>query len=73
MNAGAFTWLPVPVAGVVGAVEAVSAGKAVYVDEREWKCVCVGSSSNVPLGFVSPTENLLMIAIGGPDSRSHFF
>jgi hypothetical protein len=37
--------------------------KAVYIDKRELKCACVGGSSNVPLGFVSLTENLAMIAM----------
>ena len=37
--------------------------KAVYIDRRELKCACVGGSSNVPLGFVSLTENLMMIAM----------
>jgi hypothetical protein len=41
----------------------VSVFKAVYVDRRELKCACVGGSSNVPLGFVSLTENLMMIAM----------
>jgi hypothetical protein len=36
--------------------------KAVYIDKRELKCACVGGDSNVPLGFVSLTENLFMIA-----------
>ena len=63
MIAGAFTWLSVPVAGFIGTVGAVSVYKAVYVDKRELKCACVGGSSNVPLGFVSLTENLLMVAM----------
>jgi hypothetical protein len=29
----------------------------------ELKCACVGGSSNVPLGFISLTENLIMIAM----------
>jgi hypothetical protein len=37
--------------------------KAVYLDKRELKCACVGGSRNVPLGFVSLTENLVMIAM----------
>lgn len=41
----------------------VSVFKAVYIDKREIKCACVGGSSNVPLGFVSLTENLMMIAM----------
>jgi glutaredoxin len=63
MVAGALNWLSVPIALFIGAVGAVSVFKAVYVDRRELKCACVGGSSNVPLGFVSLTENLMMIAM----------
>ncbi|WP_425100972.1 MauE/DoxX family redox-associated membrane protein [Tropicibacter sp. S64] len=64
MTAGALTWLSAPVALFIGTVGAVSVFKAVYIDKRELKCACVGGSSNVPLGFVSLTENLMMIAMG---------
>jgi len=63
MIAGALTWLSVPVAFFIGTVGAVSVFKAVYIDKRELKCACVGGSSNVPLGFVSLTENLFMIGM----------
>jgi glutaredoxin len=63
MLAGALTWLSVPIALFIGSVGAVSVFKAVYLDKRELKCACVGGSSNVPLGFVSLTENLMMIAM----------
>lgn len=63
MIAGALTWLSVPVALFIGTVGAISVFKAVYVDKRELKCACVGGNSNVPLGFVSLTENLMMIAM----------
>lgn len=63
MVAGALTWLSVPVALFIGTVGAVSVFKAVYIDRRELKCACVGGSSNVPLGFVSLTENLMMITM----------
>ena len=63
MISGALTWLSAPVALFIGTVGAVSVFKAVYVDKRELKCACVGGSSNVPLGFVSLTENLMMIAM----------
>ena len=63
MIAGALTWLSVPVALFIGSVGAVSVFKAVYIDKRELKCACVGGSSNVPLGFVSLTENLMMVAM----------
>ena len=63
MVAGVLTWLSVPVALFIGAVGAISVIKAVYIDKRELKCACVGGSSNVPLGFVSLTENLMMVAM----------
>ena len=63
MVAGALTWLSVPIALFIGTIGAVSVFKAVYIDKRELKCACVGGSSNVPLGFISLTENLMMIAM----------
>lgn len=63
MIARALTWLSIPVALFIGSVGAVSVFKAVYVDKRELKCACVGGSSNVPLGFISLTENLMMIGM----------
>jgi hypothetical protein len=63
MIAGVLTWLSVPVAFFIGSVGAISVFKAVYIDKRELKCACVGGSSNVPLGFISLTENLMMIAM----------
>jgi glutaredoxin len=63
MVAGVLNWLSIPVALFIGGVGAVSVFKAVYVDKRELKCACVGGDSNVPLGFVSLTENLMMIAM----------
>jgi len=63
MIAGALKWVSVPVALFIGGIGAVSVFKAVYIDKRELKCACVGGSSNVPLGFVSLTENLMMIAM----------
>ena len=63
MIAGALTWLSVPIALFMGTVGAVSVFKAVYIDRRELKCACVGGASNVPLGFISLTENLMMIAM----------
>ncbi|GAA0656414.1 glutaredoxin family protein [Sphingomonas insulae] len=56
-------WLSVPVALVIGGVGAGSVVKAVYVDRRELRCACVGGDSNVPLGFVSLTENVMMVAM----------
>lgn len=63
MLAGALTVLSAPLALFIGGVGAISVFKAVYVDRRALKCACVGGSSNVPLGFVSLTENLMMIAM----------
>jgi glutaredoxin len=63
MVAGALVWLSVPIALFIGSVGAVSVLKAVYIDRRELKCACVGGSASVPLGFVSLTENLMMIAM----------
>lgn len=63
MLAGLLPWLSVPVALFIGTVGAVSVFKAVYVEQRELKCACVGGGSTVPLGFVSLTENLMMIAM----------
>lgn len=64
MLAGVLIWLAAPVALFIGTVGAVSVFKAVYIDKRELKCACAGGDSNVPLGFVSLTENLIMILIG---------
>jgi hypothetical protein len=63
MVAGVLSWLSIPIASFIGTIGAVSVFKAVYIDKRELKCACVGGSSNVPLGFVSLTENLMMIAM----------
>ena len=63
MLAAVATWLSTPVALVIGGIGAVSVIKAVYIDKRELKCACVGGSSNVPLGFVSLTENVMMVAM----------
>ena len=53
-----------PAALFIGTVGAVSVFKAVYLDKRELKCACVGGNSNVPLGAISLTENLMMMAMG---------
>lgn len=57
-------WWVAPVSLFIGAVGAVSVCKAVYIDKRKLKCACVGGDSNVPLGIISLTENLFMIAGG---------
>jgi glutaredoxin len=63
MIAGALMWLAIPVALFIGGIGAVSVFKAVYIDRRELKCACVGGDSNVPLGPISLTENLMMVAM----------
>ena len=63
MLAGALLWVAIPVALVIGTIGAISVFKAVYVDRRELKCACVGGDSNVPLGFVSLSENLMMVSM----------
>jgi glutaredoxin len=63
MAAGVLTWLAAPIALFIGGIGAVSVFKAVYVDKRSIKCACVGGSSNVPLGFVSMLENVMMVAM----------
>ena len=64
MIAGALIWLAAPIALFIGTIGAVSVFKAVYIDKRELKCACAGGDSKVPLGFVSLTENLIMILMG---------
>jgi glutaredoxin len=63
MVSGGLRWLSIPMALFIGTIGAVSVYKAVYVDKRELKCACVGGSSNVPLGFISLTENVMMVAM----------
>jgi len=60
----ALIWLVAPVGIFIGAIGAVSVIKAVYIDKRELTCACVGGGSNVPLGFISLTENLVMLGMG---------
>jgi len=64
MAAHLLPWISIPVALFIGTVGAASVFYAVYVQKREIKCACVGGSSNVPLGFVSLSENLAVIAMG---------
>ncbi|NIY73812.1 glutaredoxin [Marivivens donghaensis] len=64
MIAAILPWLSGPIALFIGGVGAASVFKAVYIDKRELKCACVGGGSNVPLGFVSLTENVMMLLMG---------
>ena len=61
MIAGLFTWIVAPLVLVVSGIGAVSVIKAVYIEKRDLKCACVGGDSHVPLGFISLTENLMMM------------
>jgi len=63
MMVGVLTWISAPAALFIASIGAVSVFKAVYVDKRDLKCACVGGDSNVPLGFVSLTENLMMVGM----------
>jgi glutaredoxin/uncharacterized membrane protein YphA (DoxX/SURF4 family) len=63
MIAGLATWVAAPAALFVGTVGAFSVIKAVYVEKRDVSCACVGGGSSVPLGFISLTENLMMMAM----------
>ena len=64
MISGAFRPVFGAIAFVIGAIGAVSVIKAVYIDKRELKCACVGGGSNVPLGAISLSENVMMIGMG---------
>jgi glutaredoxin len=64
MIAGLNGFIVGPISLFIGSIGAISVYKAVYIDKRELKCACVGGDSNVPLGFVSLTENIFMIAAG---------
>lgn len=57
-------WLVAPVALFIGTIGSISVIKAVYVDKQELTCACVGGDSNVPLGFISLSENLVMVGMG---------
>ena len=63
MASGALKMISIPVALFIGTVGAISVFYAVYVQKRELKCACVGRSNNVPLGFISLTENVMMVAM----------
>lgn len=64
MISGFLTILSAPAAIVIATINGYSVFKAVYIDKRELKCACVGGNSNVPLGFISLTENIMMAGMG---------
>lgn len=63
MAARALPWLSIPIALFIGCIGGISVFYAVYVQRRELKCACVGGSGRVPLGFVSLTENVVMVGM----------
>lgn len=63
MIAGLLTRIVAPIVLVATTIGAVSIIKAVYIEKRDLKCACVGGGSDVPLGFISLTENLMMMAM----------
>jgi glutaredoxin len=63
MIADIATIVVAPVVLGVSVVGAVSIVRAAYVEKRDLNCACVGGGSDVPLGFVSLSENLIMIAM----------
>jgi glutaredoxin len=63
MFAGIFSYVSIPLALCIGGIGTWSVFKAVYIEKRELKCACVGGDTNVPLGFVSLTENVMMVGM----------
>ena len=63
MLAGVLTVVSAPLALVAAGIGAISVFKAVYLDKRDLVCACVGGDRNVPLGFVSLLENLMMVGM----------
>lgn len=55
--------ISIPLGLLIGTIGSISVFKAVYIEKRELKCACMGGDSNVPLGFISLTENLMMAAV----------
>lgn len=64
MLAGILTPYVASISIFIGLIGAVSVIKAVYIEKRDIKCACVGGDSNVPLGFISLTENIMMLGMG---------
>ena len=60
---GAAGLVAAPVALFIGSIGAWSVYRAVYIEKRDLKCACAGGASKVPLGAVSLTENLMMVAM----------
>lgn len=56
-----FTGIIAAFAGLEGGM---SVAKAVWFDGKDLNCACVGGGSKAPLGFVSFTENAMMLGMG---------
>lgn len=63
MIGGILTWVAAPAALIVASIGAVSIIKRAFIEKRDLNCACVGGGSEVPLGFLSLTENLMMITM----------
>ena len=63
MISGLFIWVVAPIVLLATTLGAISIIKAVYIDKRDLSCACVGGGSDVPLGFISLTENLMMMGM----------
>ncbi len=63
MIAGILTWVAAPAALIVSTIGAISIIKRAFIEKRDLNCACVGGGSEVPLGFLSLTENLMMMAM----------
>ncbi len=63
MISGMLMFIAAPAAFFIGIIGAISVTKAVYIEKRDIKCACVGGNSNVPLGAISLTENIMMIGM----------
>lgn len=63
MIAGIATVIVAPIVLIASGIGAVSIVNAVYIKKRDLNCACVGGGSDVPLGFISLTENLMMMAM----------
>jgi len=48
----------------VGIAGGISVFKAVYIEKIDLNCACIGGNSNVPLGIISLSENVMMAVMG---------
>lgn len=52
------------ISALIGLLGSVSVFNAVYIQKRDLNCACVGGDTDVPLGAISFTENLMMLIMG---------